>query len=113
MKIGWIIALRRDRCGPGLAGIIFKIINLKSITEKLPRSAAQPWISVSAFPQGQFAVILITTVSLHFQPMPLLKRAAPFDDPDWILVLQFLLRHSSLCVTPPSFATAIPEQASQ
>jgi len=23
-------------------------------------------------------------MSPHFQPMPLLKRAAPFDDPDWI-----------------------------
>src|SRR5207247_6389301 len=35
LKIGWIIALRRDRCGPGEVGIIFTIINLKSITEKL------------------------------------------------------------------------------
>jgi len=29
------------------------------------------------------AVILITTVSSQFQPMPLLKRAAPFDDPEY------------------------------
>src|SRR5205807_9696159 len=27
-------------------------------------------------------------MSLHFQPMPLLKRAAPFDDPDWIYELK-------------------------
>ena len=25
---------------------------------------------------------------LQFQPMPLLKRAAPFDDPDWIYELK-------------------------
>src|SRR6266478_4103829 len=25
---------------------------------------------------------------MHFQPMPLLKRAAPFDDPDWIYELK-------------------------
>jgi len=57
LKIGWIIALRRDRCGPGLAGIIFKIINLKSITEKLLRSAAQPWISVFRKMQQLFFLI--------------------------------------------------------
>ncbi len=34
-----------------------------------------------------------------FQPMPLLKRAAPFDDPDWV-VLHFGGIHSSLRVTP-------------
>jgi len=27
-------------------------------------------------------------MSLHFQPMPLLKRAAPFDNPDWIYELK-------------------------
>src|SRR5205823_10000158 len=27
-------------------------------------------------------------MSLYFQPMPLLKRAAPFDDPDWIYELK-------------------------
>src|SRR5438552_1173038 len=27
-------------------------------------------------------------MSPHFQPMPLLKRAAPFDDPDWIYELK-------------------------
>src|SRR2546428_1103904 len=27
-------------------------------------------------------------MSLPFQPMPLLKRAAPFDDPDWIYELK-------------------------
>src|SRR5438132_9866291 len=27
-------------------------------------------------------------MSLHFQPMPLLKRATPFDDPDWIYELK-------------------------
>ena len=27
-------------------------------------------------------------MSLHFQPMPLLKRAAPFDDPDWTYELK-------------------------
>src|SRR5438045_1729025 len=27
-------------------------------------------------------------MSLQFQPMPLLKRAAPFDDPDWIYELK-------------------------
>ena len=25
----------------------------------------------------------------QFQPMPLLKRAAPFDDPDWIFELKY------------------------
>jgi bifunctional non-homologous end joining protein LigD len=33
--------------------------------------------------------ILVYTVSLHFQPMPLLKRAAPFDDPGWIFELKY------------------------
>jgi len=28
-------------------------------------------------------------MSLHFQPMPLLKRAAPFDDPEWIFELKY------------------------
>ena len=32
--------------------------------------------------------ILVVLMSLHFQPMPLLKRAAPFDDPDWIYELK-------------------------
>src|SRR5436305_12919489 len=27
-------------------------------------------------------------MSMNFQPMPLLKRAAPFDDPDWIYELK-------------------------
>jgi len=27
-------------------------------------------------------------MSLHFQLMPLLKRAAPFDDPDWLFELK-------------------------
>src|SRR2546427_1627894 len=33
--------------------------------------------------------ILIYTVSLHFQPMPLLKRPLPFDHPDWIFELKY------------------------
>ena len=33
-------------------------------------------------------VILIYTVSFQFQPMPLRKRAAPFDDPNWIYELK-------------------------
>jgi bifunctional non-homologous end joining protein LigD len=28
-------------------------------------------------------------MSLQFQPMPLLKRAAPFDHPDWIFELKY------------------------
>jgi hypothetical protein len=28
-------------------------------------------------------------MSLHFQPMPLLKRAAPFDDDDWLFELKY------------------------
>ena len=28
-------------------------------------------------------------MSLQFQPMPLLKRAAPFDDPDWLFELKY------------------------
>ena len=36
----------------------------------------------------------------EFQPMPLLKRASPFDDPDWILVLHFCGIHSRFRVTP-------------
>src|SRR6184192_3837427 len=28
-------------------------------------------------------------MSPHFQPMPLLKRAAPFDDPNWIFELKY------------------------
>ncbi|PYV68377.1 MAG: hypothetical protein DMG96_36585 [Acidobacteria bacterium] len=32
--------------------------------------------------------ILIPAMPLQFQPMPLLKRAAPFDDPDWIYELK-------------------------
>jgi hypothetical protein len=35
------------------------------------------------------AAILITTVSFQFQLMPLLKRAAPFDDDDWIFELKY------------------------
>jgi len=37
---------------------------------------------------------------MNFQPMPLLKRASPFDDPDWILVLHFCGIHSRFRVTP-------------
>jgi ATP-dependent DNA ligase len=33
--------------------------------------------------------ILIYIVSPHFQPMPLLKRAAPFDDDDWLFELKY------------------------
>jgi bifunctional non-homologous end joining protein LigD len=36
-----------------------------------------------------WAVILITTMPVSFQPMPLLKRAAPFDDDDWIFELKY------------------------
>jgi bifunctional non-homologous end joining protein LigD len=32
--------------------------------------------------------ILVLMISLQFQPMPLLKRAAPFDDPDFIFELK-------------------------
>ena len=32
--------------------------------------------------------ILEAVMRLQFQPMPLLKRAAPFDDPDWIYELK-------------------------
>jgi hypothetical protein len=31
--------------------------------------------------------ILIYTVSPQFQPMPLLKRPLPFDDPEWIFAV--------------------------
>ena len=34
-------------------------------------------------------VILISVMSLHFEPMPLLQRALPFDDPDWIFELKY------------------------
>src|SRR6266536_55246 len=37
---------------------------------------------------GPRPAILKTIVSLQFQPMPLLKRAAPFDDSDWIYELK-------------------------
>ena len=43
--------------------------------------------------------ILDSQMFHSFQPMPLLKRAAPFDDPDWV-VLHFGGIHSSLRVTP-------------
>src|SRR5438552_15480015 len=33
--------------------------------------------------------ILIYTVSFHFQPMPLLKRATAFDDADWLFELKY------------------------
>ena len=33
--------------------------------------------------------ILIYIVSPHFQPMPLLKRVVPFDDPDWVFELKY------------------------
>jgi ATP-dependent DNA ligase len=40
--------------------------------------------------QVQFrAAILIKTMSLIFQPMPLLKRAAAFDDDDWLFELKY------------------------
>jgi ATP-dependent DNA ligase len=40
--------------------------------------------------QVQFrAAILLRTMSLQFQPMPLLKRPLPFDDPDWIFELKY------------------------
>ena len=32
--------------------------------------------------------ILEAVMRLQFQPMPLLKRAAPFDDPNWIYELK-------------------------
>jgi len=44
--------------------------------------------------------ILNAVMSLQFQPMPLQKRAAPFGDPNWILVLHFCGIHSSFRVTP-------------
>src|SRR5438128_10044494 len=48
---------------------------------------SRPHASRPAFLSGLFA-ILIYTVSSQFQPMPLLKRAAPFDDPDWLFELK-------------------------
>jgi bifunctional non-homologous end joining protein LigD len=33
--------------------------------------------------------ILIVLMHPNFQPMPLLKRAAPFDDPTWIFELKY------------------------
>jgi ATP-dependent DNA ligase len=33
--------------------------------------------------------ILDTQMPLQFQPMPLLKRAAPFDDPEWVYELKY------------------------
>ena len=44
--------------------------------------------SVTDDPSWYAPAILITTVPFQFQPMPLLKRAAPFDDPDWIYELK-------------------------
>src|SRR5437588_2708263 len=38
--------------------------------------------------KGSHSAILIVTVPTQFQPMPLLKRAAPFDDPNWIYELK-------------------------
>jgi bifunctional non-homologous end joining protein LigD len=35
------------------------------------------------------SAILIYTVSPQFQPMPLLKRPAPFDDPAWVFELKY------------------------
>jgi len=35
------------------------------------------------------AVILNEQMPFQFQPMPLLKRAAPFDDPEWIFELKY------------------------
>jgi hypothetical protein len=37
---------------------------------------------------GPHPAILIVLMSLYFQPMPLLKRAAPFDDPNRIFELK-------------------------
>ena len=38
--------------------------------------------------KGSHSAILIVTVPTQFQPMPLLKRRLPFDDPDWIYELK-------------------------
>src|SRR5439155_22012778 len=38
--------------------------------------------------KGSHPAILIVTVPTQFQPMPLLKRRLPFDDPDWIYELK-------------------------
>ena len=48
LKIGWIIALRCDGCGSGQAGIICKIINLKSITGKLQNWYPPRWSMAAA-----------------------------------------------------------------
>ena len=39
--------------------------------------------------KGSHPAILIVTVPTQFQPMPLLKRAAPLDDPEWIFELKY------------------------
>ncbi|PYV71466.1 MAG: hypothetical protein DMG96_28730 [Acidobacteria bacterium] len=44
--------------------------------------------SYSEFRSASSTVILVILMSLQFQPMPLLKRATPFDDPDWIYELK-------------------------
>ena len=56
-----------------------------------------PRIFYSQIPDaGQFflfifrpAILVAPLMSLQFQPMPLLKRAAPFDDPEWIYELKY------------------------
>jgi len=54
---------------------------------------------------------------MNFQPMPLLKRAAPFDDPDWIYELKMdgfrATPSSSMAVLSCSHATGIRSLRSQ
>jgi len=53
-----------------------------------PLSSLRGWAAA----HGHFVwvlAILIAAVFVKFQPMPLLRRAAPFDDPDWIFELKY------------------------
>jgi hypothetical protein len=63
--------------------------------------------------QVQFrAAILIKTMSLIFQPMPLLKRAAAFDDDHWLFELKYahwpLLSMAVLICYPATGIRSLP-----
>jgi len=61
----------------------------RSRTKRLVPSHPTTRHTCSKWPSRVPTSILVALMSLQFQPMPLQKRAAPFDDPDYIFELKY------------------------
>jgi ATP-dependent DNA ligase len=55
----------------------------------LPEGKEQNCLAAPQQMEWPTGAILVTLMSLQFQPMPLLKRRSPFDDPGWIFELKY------------------------